>query len=185
MPLTSDQRSALRDGLGGLLSAFDDSFIGIGNFVRRVIAAFLKGKDDLLSLQTFDFDPQFKTRVISLPRAEQGVNDLWDTIRLDLLGKYQEINANVHDLLDTFHADDVSDANDIQGHVSGLAKGAVQLHHLKTFLEGLGQSIEHVADLLDIIADIKRRIETLDDLFLTQGATKKTVDKHFRTRIKS
>jgi len=182
MALSPQQRTALVEGLGGIFSALDGSFLGIGNFVVRVLTAFLNAKNALLHIQSFDFDPRFKTRVISLPRAEEGITELWNTIRLDLLGKYQEINADVHNLLDTFRAGDISDSADIEGHISGLAKGAVQLHNLKTFLEGLGTSIEHVADLLSIIEDIKRRIETLDDLFLPQGSTKKTVDKHYRSR---
>jgi hypothetical protein len=36
-----------------------------------------------------------------------------------------------------------------------------------------------------LIDDVKRRVETLDDLFLQQGNTKKSVDRHYRKRQRS
>jgi hypothetical protein len=182
MALTPVQRKQIISGMGSILETLDGAFLGLGDFLNKVVSAYMNAKNELLDLKTFDFNPKFKTRVISIPRAEEGINELWATIRLDLLGKYQEIRAALDDVKDVFHAEELVNANDPQGAPNALAKSAAALHHLKTFLASLGDLIVKVADLIAIIDDIKRRIETLDDLFLPQGSTKKTVDISYRKR---
>jgi hypothetical protein len=183
--MEASTKHAIISGLGSILESLDGAFLGLGDFLNTVIQAYMNAKNELLDLKTFDFNPKFKTRVISLPKAEQGINDLWGEIRFDLLGKYQEIRAAIDEVKDLFHAEELANANDIQGAPNALAKSAVALHHVKTFLEQLGALIKKVADLLSIIDDIKKRIESLDDLFLNQGSTKKTVDAHYKKRQRS
>jgi hypothetical protein len=182
MALNPNQRKAIITGLGSIIETLDGAFLGLGDFLNKVVSAYMNAKNELLDLKTFDFNPKFKTRVISVPKAKDGLNDLWATIRLDLLGKYQEIRAAIDDVKDVFHAEELVNANDPSGAPNALARSAVALHHLKTFLASLGDLITKVADLLAIIDDIKKRIETLDDLFLSQGSTKKAVDAHYRKR---
>jgi len=64
----------------------------------------------------------------------------------------------------------------------GLAAAIGKLQDVHVFLDRLGALVTLIVDVSIIIADIKPRIETLDDLFLQQGNPKLVVDEHYRKR---
>jgi hypothetical protein len=160
-----------------LFSAVDKQIIGVAEFVDKIEAALLNAQQQLKDFQTFDFDPKFKTRVISVPRAVNSFQDLWLTITQDLLAKFRELENNVK-----FIKDRLTGNVPREGTEAEVPAAVNLLSEIQTFLTVFGDTFTKLVDLTGTIDDIKKRIETLDDLFLPQGSTKTTVDIKYRKR---
>ncbi len=144
-------------------------------------------KNLLISLQDirhFDFNPKWKTRVINVPRAQDGVNELLDIIFHGIRTRFEELHVAVLALVLTLKG-----RAPIRGHLpspNGIMEQAVEyLGDLDVAWKAFGTAYHDAVDLVGILDDVKRRIETLDDLFLPQGNTKITVDEHYRKRQRS
>lgn len=178
MALSPEQRSRLISGLESVIGQLDHAYLGVGDLITTCIQAFANAKAELTDITHFYFKPAFKTRVISVPRAKEGIENLWDEIRNGLIAKFKEIEDAVNEV-----------KRAIRGGGSlhepgerGLQTALNVLADVHTFLVRLGDLIKKVLEFIDIIDDIKKRIETLDDLFLPNTNPKSTVDVHYRKR---
>ena len=156
--------------VGSVISALDKQFLGFSDVVDALVEASGKAKQQLHDFEHFDFNPKFATSVISIPKAIEGVNDLWDTIRNRLLEKFTTIVAETEGV--------------IQGlrHLPARAPGEPIIQHtalvlsiIHAYNEELAKLITDILDFTQTIDDIKHRIETLDDLFLSQKNPRKVV----------
>jgi len=172
---------SLGHGIGSLFQASVDAETG-------AFTAFFAIKDDvttfvetLRNLKRFDFDPKFKTRVINVPRAYDGINDLFDIIFHGLRDKFDELRHAVETVIATIeqHPPPGDEGP------SGIANVQERLTTIKLAIVNFQQAFHNAVQLEQMLVDIKQRLETLDDLFLPQGSTKKTVDKHYRQRQRS
>lgn len=134
----------------------------------------------LRDLRSFEFDPKFKTRVISVPRAMDAINELLFIIIHGFKDKFGIIHQSFQELVAA-----------LEGHGPGqhfpdgntaMTKVVAYVGDLDVAWKAFGRAYHEVTDLVGMVDDVKHRIETLDDLFLPQGSTKKTVDVHYRKR---
>jgi len=181
MPIPTDVKSKLFDALKGTVMALDHAYLGVGDFVSTLTNAFYSVGSDLRSFARFDFNPKFKTRVVSIPRAIEGGNELFHAIKDDLLHKLDDVVQTVEGLKrDIQHGGSLHEPGE-----NALQSATNFLSDIHSFLLRMGDAVTKIVEVASIITDIKNRIETLDDLFLPQGKPKTTVDAHYRKRIGS
>lgn len=138
----------------------------------------------LRDLEHFDFNPAWKTRVINVPAAFDGINELFDIMFHGLRDRFQTLHVGVLDLLHSLEGHPP-----IQGHFGDpggtVTKVVNYIGDAATAWRAFGQAYHAAVDIVSLVDDLKRRIETLDDLFLQQGNPKKTVEKNYRQRQRS
>lgn len=181
----------------------------IGDWLRRMGSAIANGNDaaehhtdnildlwdtlhrdtlnlinDLNDLKHFDFDPKWSTRVINVPRAVDGIQEVFDIIKNGLKERFGELFQAIETLKNALHdtVHHLPTNPDGGGIVTAIVDkfGATYVA-----LTAFQKAYTKVTDIVEMIDNVKRRIETLDDLFLPQGSTKKTVDEHYRKRQRS
>lgn len=175
--MSSISRSAALGIVGQILAGLDQAYTGFGDVVDAVTDGAANARRQLQDFSHFDFAPKFKTRVISVPRAIDGAEELWDEIRNGLIQKFTTIVDDAQNLVASIKA--------IPPRVPGepiLQRTALILSFIHATNDEIAQLIRNVLDFTATIDDIKQRIETLDDLFLPQGSLKTSGDFHYRKR---
>lgn len=162
--------------LKGLFAAADDTFVGVFRFADRIERAVDKSRQLLNEFKTFDFNPAFKTRVVSVPRAIEGFQELFDTVRTDLLDKFEQLHREFNYWRDKFESRTPSEGAEAASAVTA------KLQDLHTMLEQIGTTLETIIDIESIVINIKQRIETLDDLFLPQDSVRTRGDFRYSKR---
>jgi len=171
--------------VGSIISSLDKQFLGFSDVVDAFVEASGQAQQQLKDFEKFDFAPKFKTRVISVPKAIEGFQDLWDLIRNRLLDKFTTIVDETKGVIDGLK------------HLPARAPGEPLLQHTALILsivhaynEQLAKLIHDILDFTQTIDDLKMRIETLDDLFLPQSNPRQLVhltdsEKALRIRVGS
>lgn len=178
MPIPQQVKSGLLDALKGTVMALDHAYLGVGDFVSTLTTAFYSIGSDLRDFQRFDFNPKFKTRVINVPRGMEGLNDLFHTIKDDLLHKLDDVVQTVEGLRrDILHGGSLHEPGE-----NALQSASNFLSDIHSFLLRMGTAVTQIVEVSSILRDIKNRIESMDDLFLPQGKPKTTGDFHYRKR---
>ena len=138
----------------------------------------------LKDIPKFDFDPKWNSRVINVPRAIEGIREVFDIMTHGFHEKFAELMQAILTLKNALH--------DTVHHLPQNPEGAAivtkivnQVGAGVTALVAFQKAYTKVTDIAQMLDDIKRRIETLDDLFLPQGNPKKVVDEHYRKRQRS
>jgi hypothetical protein len=143
--------------------------------IRDDIEAFVK---NLTAFKKFEFDPQWKTRVISLPRAWDGIWELFDIIFHGLRDKFEELQIATETVLNVLkQAQRPPDDGP-----SGIANVQEKLTTFKLAVVDFQKAFHTALEIEQTLIDIKNRLETLDDLFLPQGSSKVAGDYHYRKR---
>lgn len=134
----------------------------------------------LRDIPHFEFNPAWKTRVINVPRAQEGINDLLFIIINGFRDKFGEIHSAFQELVAALEGKGPGQQWPDPGNAMG--KVVAYVGDLDVAWRAFGRAYHAATDLAGLVDDLKRRIETLDDLFLPQGSTKKTVDIKYRKR---
>jgi hypothetical protein len=174
MPI--DRRAAL-GAIGAIIESLDRAYTGFSELFDAAYDGAERGRQTIQGFVHFDFDPDFKTRVISVPRGIEGMQDLWLTIREDLLQKFLDIKDHVESVLNQIH--------NLPPNPPGtpiLQRTALVLSFIHALNSDLARLIREIMDLTGIVDDIRNRIETLDDLFLPSNSRKRVVDISYRKR---
>jgi phage-related minor tail protein len=179
MALPAPARQALLGALEATVLELDHAYLGVGDFIKKCIAAFAEAKNDATQLKFFKFDPKFNTRVTTAKAAVGGFNTLWHTISVELVQKFQQVEDGVNQLVQQLR----SGGSLHEAGEPALAAAVDKLQDVHTFLDRLGDLVTNIVNLATIIADVKHRIETLDELFLKQSKPKTSGDFHYRKRI--
>src|SRR5215471_11557065 len=66
---------------------------------EQIVADTLNLRNFLSDLQHFDFDPKWKTRVINVPRAVDGMNELLFIVIHGFRDRFAEIHVAFHELV--------------------------------------------------------------------------------------
>ena len=180
MSLPAGARQAIVGALEATILELDHAYLGVGDFIKKCVAAYAQAKVDAEELTFFHFDQKtFSKHVFTAKSAVGGFNTLWHTIRHELVDKFTEIEQGVQDLISQLR----SGGSTHEAGEPALAAAVDKLQDVHAFLDRLGDLVTQTVNLATIIADVKRRIETLDELFLRQGKPKTTGDFHYRKRI--
>jgi len=171
--------------LQAILRSLGHLFTASVNFETGIFDAFFSIKDDvhafianLSQFERFDFDPKWKTRVISLPQAWDSIFELVDIITHGFKDKFIELERSVETLLNTIQQ---SPRAPDEG-PSGIANVQERLTALKLAVVDFQQAFHTALQIEQMALDVKQRLERLDDLFLPQGSSKTVVDVKYRKR---
>ena len=146
----------------------------------QIIADSLNLAQFLRDLKHFDFNPKWKSRVINVPRAADAINELFDILFHGLRDKYFTMHEAVQVLAQALEGQRPgSQFSTGEGAMNAVV---IYVGNLDVAWKAFGAAYHDAVDLVGLVDDIKRRIETLDDLFLPQGNPKKTGDFHYRKR---
>jgi len=138
-------------------------------------------------IKTFEINPKWNSRVISAPKAVEHIKELYD-VPIRIANDIKDLVKLLREKVQPTEFK-VEDVEELDGVPAKVAKAGEKILGFVTLIVDALVSIESmVADLGDIVDAVKTTLEDLkglDALFLPQNSTKKTVDKHFRTRIRS
>jgi hypothetical protein len=130
-------------------------------------------------LKKFDFDPKWNTRVILVPKAIEGIQDIFDIVVHGLRDRFAELYQAVLTLKGALHSPPRSP--EPQGMLTNIT---IIFGQLDKALQTFEAAYKKLTDIVEMIDDVKKRIETLDDLFLQQGNQRKWETVHIRGRIR-
>lgn len=162
---------------GSILAQLDKSFTGFSDVVDAVTAGLETAKGQLSEFKSFQFDAKWRTRVISVPAAIDHSEKLWQTVRQGLLDK---IVAIVDDINGT-----IQEIKNLPPPLPGepiLQRTALILSIVHAINEKLAQTVTEIFNFATIIDEIKRSIEKLEPIFLSQASLKKSGDFMYRKR---
>ena len=178
-------------GLYGLLPGAWTKLIEFKNHTLSLFTDIQKLISDveavIQDIKTFEVNPKWNTRVIVAPRVVERIQELYD-VPIRITNDIKDLVKLLREKVQPTEFK-VEDVEELDGVPAKLAKAGEKILGFVTLIVDALVSIEAmVADLEDIVDAIKTTLEDLkglDALFLPQGSTKKTVDKHYRSRIKS
>lgn len=145
----------------------------------RAIIANIKAERD--RVEAFRIDPRWKTRVISVPRAVENLQELRGAVLDGLHDKLQVIYAPVHEFALIFKTETL-EQGDPQQAVSALSKAEVKLGHVVTLIHQVREALHQIEDFVALFTQLRENVEGLDALFLPQGSSKTVVDIKYRKR---
>jgi len=112
--------------------------------------------------------PEWKTRVISVPRAMEAIHDIVDLIREDLFTRAEDVITPLHDLVLTFQAEKASLQSSLDK-PSALARTSSFLHSVETAIAQVRQAMDAAKDVTELVTEITDKLNGLDLIFLSQG----------------
>jgi hypothetical protein len=174
------------DWLRALGHSISSLFTKAVDFETGIFDAYFSIKDDMVAFvktldqfKHFEFKPEWKTRVINVPRAYDGINELFDIVVHQLKDRGQELRDVVQEIVNIVQEQRGPPPDDGAG---GIANVQTKMATVKLAMVKLKTAMHKFLEIEQMLADVKARTETLDDLFLPQGSTKKTVDIRYRKR---
>jgi hypothetical protein len=170
---------AILRSLGNLFTSAVDAETGIFDAfftIQDDVHAFVANLDQFAR---FDFDPKWKTRVISLPAAWDSIFDLVDIITHGFKDKFVELERSVQTLTNTLQQRGIRQPDEGP---SGIANVQERLAAIKLAVVNFQQAFHTALEIQQMALDVKNRLESLDDLFLPQTSAKRVVDIKYRKR---
>ena len=135
--------------------------------------------ETIKDLKKFDFDPKWNTRVILVPKAIEGIQDIFDIVVHGLREKFEELEQAIFTLKGALRVPPKQP--DPQGMLANIT---VIFGRIDKALQVFEAAYKKLTELVDMIDDVKQRIETLDDLFLQQQNPRSWETVHVRRRIR-
>lgn len=132
-------------------------------------------------LHKFEFDPKWKTRVINVPRAIDGMQDLFDIVVHGFRDKFLELFQSIQTLRAALEHHELGHFPSPEPQ-SRLTKVVDWIGAVYTALQAFERAYRDAVDITAMVADVEHRIETLDDLFLPQDKPRTYVTERVRTR---
>jgi hypothetical protein len=167
-------------------SAIKNLFFAAADAETGVFTAFFSIKDDVTAFvrnlerfKTPKFDPKWKTRVINVPRAYEGITELIDIILHGFRDKFRELIHSIETVVNVLEQSAKGAQDDGP---SGIANVQEKLATLKLAVVDFQKAFHTALEIETMLLDVKERLETLEDLFLPQGSSKTTVDVRYRKR---
>lgn len=186
-----DKIKAIFQVIGQFLLSFFNAQTGILNNVERIITAFQETetsiKDSTDRLKNFEFNVQWKTRVIHVPTAIDKFRDLYIRLFTDVKEKLHKIALPFFEFKTNFGSGKGTGGDqgvlDPTDHVSGLTRASVKVELTATLIAELANAFEQIADWTKAIDQLIIDIETLDDAFLQQKNPRRLETKKGSFRI--
>ena len=138
-------------------------------------------------IQHFSINPKWNSRVIQVPKMIDHIQQLYD-VPMKIVTDVKDLVRLLKEKIEPAEVN-LEDVKALDGVPTKLLRACEKILGWATLIIDSLLAIESaVADLQDIATQLRQTLEDLnglDALFLPQSSTKKTVDKHFRTRIRS
>lgn len=133
-------------------------------------------------VQDFKFNPHWKSRVINVPIAINQMKALVKEVSEGWRDRLSAFEDPFHEFVLIFKAEK-SGASDPQQQVSAVSKAAVKIDEIATLMAQLAKASDTLIEIDRMFDDILKFFETLDQVFLQQGNSRKWVDNE-RARIR-
>jgi len=184
----------LGHSLGGLYSVLTSLWGKIVDVKNKTLSLFtdinalISGVEEVVhDIKHFSINPKWNSRVIVAPRVVERIQELYD-VPVRIMTDVKDLVKLLKEKIQPAEVN-IEDVEGLDGVPLKLARAGEKILGWATLLIDSLIAIESaVADLNDIVDAVRTTLEDLeglDALFLPQGSTKKTVDKHYRSRIKS
>lgn len=126
---------------------------------------------------------RWKTRVISVPSAIEHIKDLVDELLHGIHDRVTAIHDSVLTLKNVIHPPGPPHEQEgAEAQAGVLANAQAWLATVKLAMVDLKDTVHQASDLIQFLHDLRVRITNLDDIFLSQGTSRKVVDVHYRKR---
>lgn len=186
-PTTGSSVLKALEGILGILFQTDaltaDSFLEIKGQFEALIANVLEIQK---RFRAFKFDPHWKTRVINAPkvvgRLKQLLTHLTTGVRADfdkLIQPFRDFESELVAARELAKEFDPAESRLLRGY-----------QEIQQFINSLNQlvkdilvALEAIGDLEDLATQLLNDVETLDDLFLQQGNTRKVTEGKATIRV--
>lgn len=177
------------DWFKGLGSAISSLFTSVIQTEVSTIDTYQRALNDVQAavqvfkdFEHFEFDPKFKTRVISVPKAWEGINELFDIVVHGLHDKFVELEGAVRILLGNLQSV-LSPTRPGDEGPSAVGDIASKVAQMEVALVSFGDAFHEAVQFVQMLDDVKSRVETLDDLFLPQNKARKFLTERSYKRI--
>jgi len=170
----------------------------VKNFINHLLTLFSRIENlisdienEIHAIEEFTFNPTWRTRVISVPRAYEKINRLATQIPREITTAIKDIVSQIKSKLEasTGGGEDFNEAeleNDLKLLPEKLAKCGEKILGFVTLITDSIVSISAVVDDLQTLVsdfrEIREDIENLDAIFLPKGGQRKIVDIRYRKR---
>lgn len=124
-------------------------------------------------IEQFQLLPNWDSRVINVPAALKGLQELQKLVIHGFRDKFKELLQPIHDLKLIFKAEEI-EANTPQGQVSGVARTAAKVDEIATMIQQIATAMHTVQDFSQMANDVIDKLNGLDVLFLSQGTPRKS-----------
>lgn len=162
---------ALAAAVGKFLLEFFTSSNEISSDISTIIADAQELKASLerevQALKDFEFDPQWKTRVINVPKAIDQIKALVEKIAQTFGGKFQQILQPFKDLHTLLQQEAAPDP--LGDKPSALVQASVKYGHIVVAVHSLATAMDDIKDMASLFEELTNDIKTLDTIFLQQG----------------
>jgi signal transduction histidine kinase len=168
------------------LSDFKDKFLTLFERVHTLVSSV---QDEVHQIINFQFNPQWRTRVISAPVAIDKIQEFFQAFP-DILDQIKSLASEIRQKINvpetTFNADELEGLESFRRLPAKLVQiGEKLVAWAGLILDALNTISDAVDQLQRIVNDvrtIRESIENLDAIFLPQNKPKKLVDVKYRKR---
>ena len=158
--------------LGDLTRAIEKTINDASNSIEQF-------KAQIEDLVDFEFNPKWKTRVISVPFVIDNLQDLRDSLIEDFKTAISDLEHKFNDLKN--FTTNVPDPGD-PGTGIAFANAFNWVIYMIKVVEAIGPALQSLLDITQIIDTLKHAVEDLDPLFLTQSNPRSYKEKKVYTR---
>ena len=174
-----DELKAVLSAVGSFLSNFFDVWTVTTDDIDAIVADFHEIKANVQAeidkLQHLH-KPEWKTRVINLPRAMTAIHELIDTIREDLFTRAEDCITPLHDLVLVYRSEKAAMESSLDK-PSALARTSSFLHSVETAITQVRHAMDAAKDVTELANDITDKLNGLELIFLQQGNPRVSVKK--------
>ena len=162
----------------------DEHSTGFEQDIQRIVDDITEFSSDFKAIQKFDFDPKWKTRVISLPAAVDAIQDLFFSLRDELIDNYNQLMQAVITLKGQFVSSRPTLGSIDPGGGSGnLTKIINTVGNMAVAMNQLANAFDAITDVATLAEIVKEKIESLDPLFLPQTKKRKWLTERTYKRV--
>lgn len=162
-----------------LFTDFKNTTLGIVGKAQTIVSGV---ETEFNAIKNFQYEPHWRTRVISVPRAIDATQAFFTEVPDDIISSVRDIISLVKDKIEPteFNLEEIKFLPTKIARVLEKILGFVSL--IVDTLVTIDQLFDDLNKIVDAARRIREEIEGLDTLFLPQGRPKTTGDFHYRKR---
>jgi hypothetical protein len=167
--------------IGNFLKSFFESETKFFEFFFTIQDSVEKARQQIEDFRHWEFDvDQFRTRVVSIPRAWEEIKTLKEEI-LDLYhGKLGRLEDDVKQFLAQFQPSRVPPSG---ADADALASTSLKISQVVAALNSMATILEDILDFTQAIDDIKKKLQDADTFSLQQGNSRKRIKGTITARV--
>jgi hypothetical protein len=172
---------AIFTAIGNFLKSFWDSETKFFQFFFSLQDSVEKARQQIDDFKHWEFDvDQFRTRVISVPRAWEQVKELKADVVDLYTGKLQKLEGELKQFLAQFQP---SSSPPVGADADALANTSLKINQVVAALNAVATILEDILDFTQAIDDIKKKLQDINTFTLQQGNSRVRLKKTISARV--